>query len=146
MSIKISGTTVIDDSRNLTNINNASFTSQLTVGGGSLSSSDSLELDYMFNANYKMYIRYDMTTNPITVNDSYNVSSLTDINTGLSAKFFTNNMNTNDFFVGGMSRNTRIIQTTNTTTNGVVNVLRLYANLNSYDEDFQNVAVSGELA
>jgi hypothetical protein len=84
MAIQISGTTVIDNSRNITNCSNGSFSSTVTVGTPT-SSSHATTKSYVDGlvggGGAKVWVNFN-GTGTVSIRADYNVSSITDNGSG----------------------------------------------------------------
>lgn len=146
MAIKVNNTTVIDDSRNITNIIAASIAGDVTLSGNISDGSTVLDPELVIKGSPKSYVYYNKSVSPLTIGRNYNVSSVTDFATGQGLVIFTNNMSLSDYYVGGHSRNTRITQIVDSITSSTRIIMRAYASVGAYDEDFNFFLAVTDLA
>lgn len=146
MAIKISGTTVIDNSRNLTNIGTTSLSSNLTVLGDISDGTNVIPAQMLISCMPKSFCSFDKSVSPLVIDENYNVSSVTDTTTGQATVTYTNNFNSLTTSHDGASRNTRAMQIVFKGTNVVGVIMRSFSNYNSYDEEKNFVSSLGDLA
>jgi len=96
MAIQVNGTTVIDNSRNLTNVGGLK-----TVGGSSILGSG----DISAGSGQGAEVWSNTDQNPVTIRDSINLSSVTDEGSAINRYTFTNAFDSTGHACSSMASN-----------------------------------------
>ena len=125
---------------------NLKFDTLTTSDAINTNTEKSLDTSYVFNGVCKVWANFDGTAGTLAARDSFNIGSLTDVNTGVYQMNFTNNMNNDDYsgVVSGASdnyENSSLRSEAQTTTS----TMGFFMFLNASDAASDNTIVSGQI-
>ena len=125
---------------------NLKFDTLTTSDAKKSSTEKSVDTSYLFNGVCKVWVNFDGTAGTLAARDSFNIGSLTDVNTGIYQMNFTNNMNNDDYsgVVSGASdsyENSSMRSEAQSTTS----TMGFFMFLNASDSASDNTIVSGQI-
>ena len=115
------------------------------------STAGSVDTNYVVNGSTKVWATWDSANNPATLEDSFNTSSLTDVEQGVFQVNINNNMSGAYYSAVGMIRFYHMSMQTTLPTTSVLSLRTFYVSStsgarSSYDNAYMTAQIVGDLA